>query len=805
MDFNIEIVHLKEEFLKEIRELESKLINMFFKKSLEIDEKNKLSLEKIDIMMNKNEQMFNSINKQQIKLEKIGELESFKNKTNDMIITHEFRIKNISKDLDDIKFRYEREIIQNLSVPGFIGPSCQFKTISEYLLFNINEINKIKIDKDLTKKENKEIKSKFDTIMKNMLNLVDNSVTRCNEYTDNKQKYFEKLLNTKLIEFNEKNMEMKTKVLTNQRVVENEINKLLNLSDELMKIKNDVTSIINNKYDELNLGIKELKYKTDKLNNEIKKNNRNYENLNNNFKAYGLLNNKINNGILKTVNNPINQKLQKRETLIHINNSHNNNEGINIFKKENNKKANNSERSGKKLNTIIQREKIGINDFIKNNKNQIIDKASFHLNKKRKSLNNKEFSILNKPLSNKKREEFTNKAKSLKNIKNNTNLIKTQYNNIFNNKKEINDINYNDVKLSTERRIKYIQKKIKDNNKRKATLSDDEKDNSSNKTKFNKFFEKISLFTNNINHESQNKYKINENLNYKNKNEIHNLKTFNIFNKSPSIALDSKNNLILEKFTERNIQTEFEENKNINYKNKNIINLYKYKKEPALTTQKITNLNFPNEQMISKINKKEDIFQEFLERHKLKLNISSEKKSRNQKHNNYEVTTISNRMYGTRSNNYYNDNNEYHINNQNKSLKEIKKYDLNFAQTKAKKNILKKNNINLDIPENINYKLISIDYNFNSPLKKKKNKTGNDEELILPITNIFKTFQVNKYKNIINNISEDFPNKIIPIFEKTRNSLYSKKMNKHNSIKKINIYKRMNNKNQSDLNLGIHL
>ena len=232
MDFNIELVHLKEEIFKELRELESKFLDMFVKKSSEIEDKNKTSLEKIDSMMSKNEQMFNSINNQQIKFEKIVELESFKNKTNDMIITHEFRIKNISKDLDDIKFRYEREIIQNLTVPGFVGPSCQFKTLSDYLLFNINEINKLKIDKDLTKKENKEIKSKFDSIMKNMLNLVDNSVTRCNEYTDNKQKYFEKLLNTKIIEFNEKNMEMKTKVLTNQRMVENELNKLLKLSDE---------------------------------------------------------------------------------------------------------------------------------------------------------------------------------------------------------------------------------------------------------------------------------------------------------------------------------------------------------------------------------------------------------------------------------------------------------------------------------------------------------------------------------------------------------------------------------------------
>ena len=222
MDFNIEIVHLKEELFKELREIESKVLNMFSQKSSQIENNNKSSLEKI------------------------GELESFKNKINDMVISHEFKIKNISNDLENIKFRYDREIIQNLSVPGFIGPSCQFKTLSEYILFNINEINKIKGEKDLTKKENKEIKIKIDSIMKNVFNLVDNSVTRCNEYTDNKQKYFETLLNTKLKEFNEKNMEMKTQALTNQRIMDDEFNKLMKLSDSLMKMKDELSSLVSN-------------------------------------------------------------------------------------------------------------------------------------------------------------------------------------------------------------------------------------------------------------------------------------------------------------------------------------------------------------------------------------------------------------------------------------------------------------------------------------------------------------------------------------------------------------------------------
>ena len=141
MDFKIELTHLKEEVFKELRDLDSKFTNMFFKKSSEIEEKNEVSIKKINSMMDKNTEMFNSINSQKLKLEKIVELETFKNKTSDMILSQEILIKDLIKDVNDIKFKYDREITQNLYLPGYIGPSCQFKSISDYILFNINEVS----------------------------------------------------------------------------------------------------------------------------------------------------------------------------------------------------------------------------------------------------------------------------------------------------------------------------------------------------------------------------------------------------------------------------------------------------------------------------------------------------------------------------------------------------------------------------------------------------------------------------------------------------------------------------------------
>ena len=53
MDLKIELIHLKEEVFKEIRDLESKFVNMFKKKNEDIESKSQNSLNKIELIMKK--------------------------------------------------------------------------------------------------------------------------------------------------------------------------------------------------------------------------------------------------------------------------------------------------------------------------------------------------------------------------------------------------------------------------------------------------------------------------------------------------------------------------------------------------------------------------------------------------------------------------------------------------------------------------------------------------------------------------------------------------------------------------------
>ena len=83
--------------------------------------------------------MLSSMIDHQIKIEKIEELEQFKNKINDMIITHEVRINNSIEDINKMKEKYDKTIVDNLTMPSYINANNQFKNIGEYILLKEEE------------------------------------------------------------------------------------------------------------------------------------------------------------------------------------------------------------------------------------------------------------------------------------------------------------------------------------------------------------------------------------------------------------------------------------------------------------------------------------------------------------------------------------------------------------------------------------------------------------------------------------------------------------------------------------------
>jgi hypothetical protein len=195
-----------------------------------------------------------------INFDKINELENFRNKIDGMMISHEIRINNNIKDIQDIKFKYDREITENLTVPGFVGPSCKYKTISSYISSNIDEISKMKIENEVYKKDNKELRKKVDDIIKTCLNLVDNTNSKFLQYVDTKTKNLEESFNMKLGGFTEKIIDFKSLIMTQKNAKEVQstlMEELQNNNFTKKEIDDKITDILN----KFEINIKDIKMK----------------------------------------------------------------------------------------------------------------------------------------------------------------------------------------------------------------------------------------------------------------------------------------------------------------------------------------------------------------------------------------------------------------------------------------------------------------------------------------------------------------------------------------------------------------
>ena len=264
------IQNLKEEHLQDLRELENKLVDQVNKKWCQIQDNNNSILERVTLMSDNNKEMFDSLALQKIKIDKISDYEPFKNKIEAMVTTHEIRINSIISDVLNLRTKYDKIISDNLTVPGFIGPACQFKSISDFLLNRIMEISKTKNEKEQIKSDVKECKIRVEGFVKNMVNLCDNSVLRCNEYTDNKEKNMKEYIKNSLENFEKKNLDMRAGLYDKQQKMFEQLQNDMKEFDELLMMKKDINQALESKLKEYEKKFVKMNEKIDEKEKEIR-------------------------------------------------------------------------------------------------------------------------------------------------------------------------------------------------------------------------------------------------------------------------------------------------------------------------------------------------------------------------------------------------------------------------------------------------------------------------------------------------------------------------------------------------------
>ena len=136
-------------------------------------------------LSNKLNQMTCSSPQQKINLEKISELENTCSKLTNKTTTHEIRIGQISKEVSDFCFKYEKMLKESFNFPGIVGPFCKYKSISDFITY-LNDQCSILIafkEKCILDFESYQKKADglFQSINYKLENYTKNQVSACNQ------------------------------------------------------------------------------------------------------------------------------------------------------------------------------------------------------------------------------------------------------------------------------------------------------------------------------------------------------------------------------------------------------------------------------------------------------------------------------------------------------------------------------------------------------------------------------------------------------------------------------------------------
>ena len=248
----------KEDLNANIKHIEEKVMKMISKKESNFNKEITHLKTKINSTVEKSNVTIENYSSQKLDHEKLLEFEVFKNKVDSMLITHELRINNNIQDLVKFQSKYDKIILDNLLVPGYIGPSCKFSNMGHYILGNIYEMSRMKSEKEQMKKDTKEVKTKIDTLMKQMIVLNDGSVQRCTEYVDTKQKDIENIINSNLFDFNDKIREIRASFSLFQNQIDEQINLFKSDIMKILNMREDINNFIDDKFVEMQKNINEV-------------------------------------------------------------------------------------------------------------------------------------------------------------------------------------------------------------------------------------------------------------------------------------------------------------------------------------------------------------------------------------------------------------------------------------------------------------------------------------------------------------------------------------------------------------------
>ena len=319
--FNADLMQFKDEMLKNLREMEKKIMIKVSKNQSDISSDINIINDAIKLLRENNNSIIESMAEQKVNIDKISDFEKTLKKINSKVSGHENKISDSISEISYIRNRCEKSVSETLSVPGVIGKNCKFSSFNEYIMFNMKEMTTLKSERDYNREENKVLRTKLDQGIKNLSNLVDTFINRSKLYTDGTKKMILELLDSKINEIEGKNIEYMSKFIdTDQKIKDfgENIEEFKKKKEELFQKMEDKLLLINYNIEEISKKLNTTKEELDLLKTNEEQNKNDITELKNIFN--NILNDNNNSAINYNQNfnqnkyNPINITNKAEET-----------------------------------------------------------------------------------------------------------------------------------------------------------------------------------------------------------------------------------------------------------------------------------------------------------------------------------------------------------------------------------------------------------------------------------------------------------------------------------------------------------
>ena len=478
---NYELTEFKDEILKKIRLIENKFLSEFNSKFSQINSTfNQIDL-RINTVSQNNNSLLDLISKQNFHFEKIEQFDIYKSETDKTLLTQKIQIKNVLQDIGHIKQNYEKIITENLIIPGCIGPGSVYKNLADYLVYSMEEFNKLR-------NETTQNKKKVGDWEKTAIDIISKALFRFQANIENKNNQMYGKFNKKFETFNTKIIDFKTDLEKYQFKIDKLINSMQNDIESILKEKTSGIENINKRMEEFDERINQIiqdidNYKKSKFNSP-KKNKDNIKDslfssnkknpVFNSHKSISLMgNNYASSSFLNHIQEKNNND-NKKNSLIVINDEEKDSSMI-LKNNENNFSqiiSDNDSQKGKNSSSqlIYNESKINIeeynfpilynkqiqrqnskninNIFIQKNIPQIVMDSSKRIDKKNNSHKINNLKIINPIINSNKNDEGFEKEKNKKIIDKSINQANSLQNKIL--RKEIKNKTINNIKIKKE-------------------------------------------------------------------------------------------------------------------------------------------------------------------------------------------------------------------------------------------------------------------------------------------------------------------------------------------------------------------